>query len=1199
MPADSAFRSPQQPPPSPARFISHPRSRPSALPSLSNSTDSTLIDPSITTFTNTNDLNTLDITELSTKPRSISPDNFSDDDIDTRESYPFSDNIETHKLLDRRPNDTYKSTIPSLTNTLVDQLHNYGPHTPVPATVLFARNAHPLHLPNLDSYLSTIPNPKFRSYRCLGKEPRMFPPMDRLAALGRSLEDLETNSKVPPFWRSRKTLLGSAVGMVLGITGSSALATFYSLQGVVNTVQVFALLLNSFVPFMGKDLGDQWRKLFLGTIPNVLALNFASTIIQSLIFLVVFMVIASGLLYRFYKSARHSDRYNCVEGLQQKDLGKQWGLIAVTFLLTLIYLPMSTMAIHVIVWSQDLWAVPNPYLNATSFPPQVPPLGPADEFRNPLDFCWTTTMNKNEINYAPVLVILSVVVFGLLTVWFPLALRRVIKKSVPKIDRFTELGRPRNEVDMDAEYHRLLDRDQNPFAFLYSGYRREWGTFQSMYLGIKLSALVIVAVIDPNNCLFRSAPRTTVPIVRQVLLLSCTVAFFIMQCFFVPFLDPVSNANEWTSRLNYVATSAVALLVTLGVPGKDIFNTYVFIYIVTYGLSFYFTVINTGLVRRWVKRLSRRIDFSIDVFSPKLAVTYPSPHTKRRIWQESISTLFLTNKECKIPDNQPMVFAQARDSEFPPYLLNFAGTPGERHVENLKVERLLNVITHPNASIQILREIGTLQYQKAAALLSGPDCAQWKRLETEIQLHYVGPDSYWKDPAGNHPPNCHGFFGNAWLVPFPPSLVIRFDDRRLAVLQDLNSLTLYVAQNSSPKVQRKRQIRMAIRALDGQTVRWPYQDIKNIGSHTLCCWRRGRYSAHTAQEYVKGVISIKHRGHLMWQDLQLGSGFLVELSYAKGVVVDGGIIGLNDDFDLTAPLARFFDMNRDLISARLGKVEASLADYRRHHAEECHRKAEVLSYRFLSHVYDQPRDPASFAASSIKHEKDLRVRTLMAGSEAVFETAYERYSVVSETETKSWWYIFWDDLWRRNHDTISGLQVHEPDFNPYYPTSIAYTPLPRAALEAFLIQRGLLSTVPRWGDFFHTGLLNKLYLRLNDTVFRGSSRGILFHLGDDKSEFDMNGIDQEIQGQPSTLGTGGGTDHDDSSIRARPEYRWEGLLNDPMQSRTQHNPNKPNFLAKVGAWFGVTPLWRAGDPSPGVAVDVRLQNGQYVLLDNH
>lgn len=38
-----------------------------------------------------------------------------------------------------------------------------------------------------------------------------------------------------------------------------------------------------------------------------------------------------------------------------------------------------------------------------------------------------------------------------------------------------------------------------------------------------------------------------------------------------------------------------------------------------------------------------------------------------------------------IPSKQKMIFAQARDSEFPPYLLNFTGTPAERHVENLKV----------------------------------------------------------------------------------------------------------------------------------------------------------------------------------------------------------------------------------------------------------------------------------------------------------------------------------------------------------------------------------------------------------------------------------------------------------------------------------------------------------------------------------
>jgi hypothetical protein len=221
--------------------------------------------------------------------------------------------------------------------------------------------------------------------------------------------------------------------------------------------------------------------------PNVLALNFASTLLQSLFFLLIFMAVASGLLYYFYLSACHCDRYNTIEGLQHAETkGKRWGLLIVTFLLTVIYLPLSTMAVHVLVWSEDLWVVPNPYVNATTSPPVLPPLGPANIFRDPLDFCWTTTMKRNEVNYAPVAIVLSAIIFFFvrlaisfsnlkllifrqLTIWFPIALRRVIRQSVPKVDKFTELGRPRSKVDMDGEYHRLLQRDNNPFAFLYSG----------------------------------------------------------------------------------------------------------------------------------------------------------------------------------------------------------------------------------------------------------------------------------------------------------------------------------------------------------------------------------------------------------------------------------------------------------------------------------------------------------------------------------------------------------------------------------------------------------------------------------------------------------------------------------------------------------------------------------------------------------
>lgn len=141
-----------------------------------------------------------------------------------------------------------------------------SPHSPIPAVIVFSRKAATLFLPELDDYLTALPPPRFPPLPSRStpkdKDVRIFPPMDRLVSLGRTLEDLETNSVIRPFWRNRKTLLGGLVNLFLGIMvrqmflflvtvgkywyqGSSALASFYSLQGLFDTVQVFALILST------------------------------------------------------------------------------------------------------------------------------------------------------------------------------------------------------------------------------------------------------------------------------------------------------------------------------------------------------------------------------------------------------------------------------------------------------------------------------------------------------------------------------------------------------------------------------------------------------------------------------------------------------------------------------------------------------------------------------------------------------------------------------------------------------------------------------------------------------------------------------------------------------------------------------------------------------------------------------------------
>lgn len=125
------------------------------------------------------------------------------------------------------------------------------------------------------------------------------------------------------------------------------------------------------------------------------------------------MTISGVILYLFYRSTSLCCRLGTVEGLQQPSYFKHpWAIVLMSLYLTVVYLPLSTMAMHVLVWSDDLWVIPNPYTNATSTPLALAPLGPAAEYRDPLDFCYTTTMKRNDINYAPIVVIIAVICLG-------------------------------------------------------------------------------------------------------------------------------------------------------------------------------------------------------------------------------------------------------------------------------------------------------------------------------------------------------------------------------------------------------------------------------------------------------------------------------------------------------------------------------------------------------------------------------------------------------------------------------------------------------------------------------------------------------------------------------------------------------------------------------------------------------------------
>lgn len=179
-----------------------------------------------------------------------------------------------------------------------------------------------------------------------------------------------------------------------------------------------------------------------------------------------------------------------------------------------------------------------------------------------------------------------------------------------------------------------------------------------------------------------------------------------------------------------------------------------------------------------------------------------------------------------------------------------------------------------------------------------------------------------------------------------------------------------------------------------------------MGSHIPWFFGR-RYDAVTSRSYHRAILHIKRRGHLEWRGLQLGSGFEVELRYSKTVKVTGEVIGLNEDLDLNPLLARFLALNRGQIETSLYELEEKLSHYRRHYRKECQWKSAVLTYRFMTFIYDQPHLPDECTRSSLQLETDSRVKECIGDNQNVFRSTYDRLMAVSRSETETWWYIFW------------------------------------------------------------------------------------------------------------------------------------------------------------------------------------------------
>lgn len=185
---------------------------------------------------------------------------------------------------------------------------------------------------------------------------------------------------------------------------------------------------------------------------------------------------------------------------------------------------------------------------------------------------------------------------------------------------------------------------------------------------------------------------------------------------------------------------------------------------------------------------------------------------------------------------------------------------------------------------------------------------------------------------------------------------------------------------------------------------YPLNVLQAVGTNICCCCRR--YTAQIVVHYKSCVFNIKRKGHLIWKDCDLGSGFDIELVYAKGIKAGMDILGVGDDWELSPTLARFLALNEKLISERIPTIERAVHDFQETHFKECAWKARVLSYRSLVSIYDRPQEPEHLA-HCVEDEADIRVRDMVLASQDAYRAAFERFGMANSSRVAAWWYIFW------------------------------------------------------------------------------------------------------------------------------------------------------------------------------------------------
>eukprot|EP00386_Alphamonas_edax_P004953 GDKI01015574.1.p1 GENE.GDKI01015574.1~~GDKI01015574.1.p1 ORF type:complete len:1029 (+),score=214.61 GDKI01015574.1:174-3260(+) len=745
----------------------------------------------------------------------------------------------------------------------------------------------------------------------------------------------------------------------------------------------------------------------------------------------------------------------------------------------------------------------------------------------PNDDCNTST------GWVGILWVLALGCFLIILIPMPIVLAVLVKNNKPKIKLYDEEGNVKVGGFNDDDYRRALAKDVSPFRSLYDAYERKWAFFKVVIMVVKVVLVVPVALLVPTNRIGGrtedAEPNNQLMRAQSITLLVILGSYCIMTVMSTPFLDPFNDILDGAARVTHLAIALIGLLaawVNEPIAFAVVLNI---LSSLTLVLGILLMMSTVPAVNMWWKNFTQRCDLTMHRFAKKGPVLLSDEpdlgrQRKLRIWHEFWDVLFSQAPELKRKDPKKLL-AYADSEGAPPYLLDFDGTPEERLRENAEIAECAGI----NA---IRASLTMLQWKVPSGRRPGDrDDPTVQQLMDYVCTHLQGVDVFWDGAVEAHdganevgetqrktkPSSSATHFGKLYITPFPFVACLVFDDTddfvsftfvpsvdgvRRDPAVGMSELGQLIAKNRDPEILRRKDMRMALRAMSGKVCQFHYECTKAKTKHRTV-QRDGKshtesYTVHVHFTFNTGTFSVTTRDDIKWtdtaegnQNLDLGAGLICSLHYADGHGVDHegkhwtneqetighSELGITPAFTPNPNFDRFFVnfMNDTSMPRKKQNLYAGYSRYRQEKLGEYKRKEDALSYAFWLYIFNNDRLSKHELEGCLARERNAAVKGIPQTYGVDLGVLYEKLRYFDSHPSIGVWFAFWHDVWANNR-SMKLFKDKEHLISPMEAKSLCYTPMTREKLTTLLKQHGLQSITG--GGFMNNILLDKFYAKL-------------------------------------------------------------------------------------------------------------------------